>query len=114
MLEKFFTKTEAEAKVGKKIRTLVEFSGVPKGTTGQVLRADPAGRVKPAFGEVVEVYDLAIQWDLPTEPPVAMREESGGEPFIFIGSGKPLVDWFTRDEYERFLLEEGESTEGKE
>ena len=48
MLEKFFTKTDAEAKVGKKISTLVEFSGVPKGTTGRVISAGSAGRVKPA------------------------------------------------------------------
>jgi hypothetical protein len=106
MLEKFFTKTEAEAKVGKKIRTLVEFSGVPKGTTGQVLRADPAGRVKPAFEEAVEVYDLAIQWDLPTEPPSVASGELAGEPVTVIRSGKPLVDWFTKEKYERFLVEE--------
>ena len=94
MSEKRFTKPEAEAKVGKKVRTLVEFSGVPGGTTGRVIRADAAGRVKPACGEAVEVYDLAIQWDLPTAPPAVMRGESGGEPFLFIRSGKPLVDWF--------------------
>ncbi len=81
MLERFFTKTEAEAKVGKKIRTLVEFSGVLKGTTGQVLRADPAGR------EAVEIYDLAIQWSLPTEPPSVASGELAGEPVTVIRSG---------------------------
>ncbi|SRR5712692_196091 len=106
MSEKLFTKTEAEAKVGKKIRTLVEFSGVPKGTTGRVLQADPAGRVKPAFGDAVEVYDLAIQWDLPTEPPTITSGELAGELVTVIRSGKPLVDWFTRSEYERYLVEE--------
>jgi hypothetical protein len=38
-----FTKEEAEAKVGKKIRTKVEFSGVPKGSMGMVVRADHMG-----------------------------------------------------------------------
>lgn len=112
MLEKFFTKTEAEAMVGKKIRTLVEFSGVPRGTSGRVIRADAAGRVQPAFGKTVDVYDLAIQWDVPTEPPAVMRGEAGGEPFLCIRSGKPLVDWFTREEFERFLLEEEEPPAG--
>jgi hypothetical protein len=31
-------------------------------------------------------YTLAIQWDLP-------------------GRAKPLVDWFTKSEYEQFLVE---------
>ena len=48
MSEKHFTRIEAETKVGKKVRTLVKFSGVPKGTTGRVVSADSAGRVKPA------------------------------------------------------------------
>jgi hypothetical protein len=106
MLEKFFTKTEAEAKVGKKIRTLVEFSGVPKGTTGQVVRVDPMGKTKPAFGEASEVYDVVIQWNLTAEPAEVTRGESGGEPFILIQRGNPLEDWFAREEYERFLVEE--------
>jgi hypothetical protein len=114
MLEKFFTKTEAEAKVGKKIRTLVEFSGVPKGTTGRVVRVDSMGKTKSAFGKASEVYDVVIQWDLTPEPTEVTRGETGGEPFILIRRGGPREDWFTRDEYERFLLEEGEPTEGKE
>jgi hypothetical protein len=40
MKEKTFTQAEAEAKGGKKIRTNVEFSGVSKGSTGRVVRAD--------------------------------------------------------------------------
>lgn len=85
---------------------MLEFSGVLKGTTGHVLRADPAGRVKPAFADSVETYDLAIQWDLPTEPPAIMSEELAGEPVTVIRSGKPLVDWFSRSEYEELLWEE--------
>jgi hypothetical protein len=85
----YFTRAEAEAKVGKRVKTLVDFSGVPKGTTGQVIRADPAGKEKPPFGEAREVFDVAIQWDVPREYP----------------SAKPLVDWFSRDEYEQFLVE---------
>ena len=38
-----FNFDEAQAKVGRKVKTLVEWSGVPKDTTGQVIRADPAG-----------------------------------------------------------------------
>lgn len=111
MAEKFYARAEAEAKVGKKIRTLVEFAGVPKGTTGQVVRVDLMGKTKPAFGVASEVYDVVIQWDLTPEPISITRGETDGEPFILIRRGGFREDWFTRDEYERFLLEEGESIE---
>jgi len=71
-----FDQATALAKVGRKIRTRVEFSGVLTGTTGHDLRADPS----PAG------YTVGIQWDLP-------------------GRTKPLVDWFTKDEYDQYLEE---------
>lgn len=67
----------ASGKVGRRVRTLRDFSGVPAGTTGQVIQADPSDGG----------YALAIRWDLPAR------------------TGKPLVDWFSKDEYERFLQE---------
>ncbi|MCZ7625095.1 MAG: hypothetical protein M5R38_04025 [Candidatus Methylomirabilis sp.] len=72
-----FDERAAFAKVGRRIKSLVEFSGVPKGTHGEVTRADQSGKG----------YTVAIQWELPER------------------IGKPLVDWFTRDEYERYLEE---------
>ncbi|MDD5559010.1 hypothetical protein [Candidatus Methylomirabilis sp.] len=72
-----FDESAALAKVGRRIKTLVEFSGVPKDTLGEVTRADKSG----------EGYTLAIQWELPEH------------------CEKPLVDWFTRGEYERYLEE---------
>ncbi len=72
-----FDQATALGKVGRRIRTLVEFSGVPRATTGQVIQADPTG---PG-------YTLAIQWELPEH------------------RARPLVDWFSRSEYERFLVE---------
>ena len=72
-----FTRAEAEAKVGKTIKTRVDFSGVSKGTIGQVVKADKMGK---------DEWDAVIRWDLPNER-------------------VPLDDWFTKDEYERFLEE---------
>ena len=71
-----FSEGEARAKVGLRVDTLVDFSGVPKGTAGTVLRADPSG-----VG-----FTLGVEWQL------ADRSQ-------------PLVDWFTKNEYERFLRE---------
>ena len=100
-----FTKDEAERRVGRRIRTLVGFSGVPKGTTGTVIRADSAGRVKVG-DRIAEEFDLAVQWDLPAVgPQVIGAGDIGGYPFVTIRGGKPIVDWFTKDEYERYLTE---------
>ena len=87
----FFSEEEALTKVGKRIRTGVEFSGVPRGSVGRVIRADRA----------TGGFDLAIAWDLPS----AVRG-------LRADPTKPLVDWFTKDEYERFLDEELEEEAG--
>jgi hypothetical protein len=105
---KYFSQAEAAALVGKRVRSLVDFSGVPRGTTGLVVRADPAGRSKSPFGKPVEVFSVAIQWDLPERRPFAAVGIADGEPFVFVNTGKPLVDWFSKDEYDRYLVEESE------
>jgi len=81
MDQEYFTRTEAEARVGRRIRSLVVFSGVPQNTTGTVIGADPAGD---------DGWSLAIRWDIPGRSP---------------GHTRMLVDWFSRDEYERCLEE---------
>jgi hypothetical protein len=81
MREKTFTQAEVEAKVGKKIRTKVEFSGVPKGSTGIIVRADNMGRE----------WDVVIEWNL--------------APRQFGMKKKGLEDWFTKYEYEKYLEE---------
>lgn len=114
MAKKFFTQSEAATKIGKRITTLVEFARVPKGTAGRVVRIDCMGKTQPAFSESQEVYDVVIQWNLPAEPTEVTSGESGGEPFILIQRGGPLEDWFARDEYEQFLLEDEEPQETDE
>lgn len=51
--DQHFTSAEAGAKVGRRVRTLMAFSGVPKGTTGIILEPDD------------ELVTLPIQWNLP-------------------------------------------------
>lgn len=105
-MNEYFTKAEAEAKVGRTIRTLRAWSGVPEGATGTVIKADSMGKVKPASQAAYEVYDVVIQWNVPTAPPAIAEGAVDGEPVTFMRSGKPLVDWFTKAEYERYLVEE--------
>lgn len=104
---KYFTQEEAETKVGQRIKTLVAWSGVPEGTRGDVIQADRAGQSKPPFEEAVEVYNVAVQWDLPREPLQVGTGQVEGEPFLAISGGKPLVDWFSKDEYDEYLEELG-------
>jgi hypothetical protein len=54
-----------------KVESLVEFSGVPKGTIGIV---------------EIDGKRFKIIWELPNRV-------------------KPLVDWFSKDDYDRFLKE---------
>lgn len=96
MKREYFAGAEAQEKVGKRIKTLREFSGVPEGTTGRVVGVDDT----PRLG-----HSLIIEWDLPNERQVT-RFTAGGEEAVLITGGKPLVDWFSRDEYENFLREE--------
>lgn len=69
-----FTQQQAQALMGLRVRTQVEFSGVPAGTAGKVVRAD----------EGAGGYTVGIQWEL-------------------AGRDRPLVDWFDRAEFTRYL-----------
>ena len=60
-----------------KIRTKVEFAGVPAGTQG-LADLEPDGRL------------YKVTWDL-TSPERHISRE------------KPLVDWFTQQEFNRYL-----------
>lgn len=106
LIRQHFTQVDAEGKVGRRIQTRVDFSGVPRGTTGRVVSADEAGCAKPPFGKEEEVYDVAIQCELPRPEPYAdLVIPVGDESYLHIQTGKPLVDWFTKDEYERYVDE---------
>ena len=95
MNTEYFTAEDAQAKVGQRIQALRELSRVPPGTTGVVIETDQA---------FPTAHSLVIRWDVANE----RREEHlniGGAPVLFVSGGKPLVDWFSRDEYESYLRE---------
>ncbi len=95
MEREYFTREEAEGKVGKRIETLREFSGVPYGTTSTVVEIDQASPTD---------YSLVIRWELPN-PRREQHFDIGGALVLFVSGGKPFVDWFIRDEYVRYLRE---------
>ncbi len=71
-----FTRAEARAKVGTRVRTRVAFAGVPEGAIGTITGAD----------RVIDGYDVEVAW--------------GG-----VGRRTPWVDWVTKAEYEACLVE---------
>jgi len=77
MSEQYFSESEAAEKIGKSVRSLRDFSDIPTGTTGTVLRS-----YKHSNGEI----GIDIQWNLP-------------------GRRTPLIDGFSKDEYNQFLVE---------
>ena len=60
----YFNQAEAEAKLNRRIRTQVEFSGVPAGTRGHVVSADRTSGAEDDAGEIVPAYHVAVQWHL--------------------------------------------------
>ena len=93
-----FTEAEARALVGRRVRTSIAFSGVPVGTAARVIQAD-RGR---------DGYTVALEWELPADPARGYIGGIDGEPVVVLTGGKPLVDWFTKDEYTRWIVEESE------
>jgi hypothetical protein len=106
-----FTQQEAEGKIDQRVRTLVEFSGVPETTAGQVTRADDSEIEEGGPGRT---YIVGVQWELPVAPRQLGIGEIDGEPFIWSSGGKPLVDWFNKNEYEEFLIEIDDETNEQE
>ena len=76
MAQTAFTRAEAQAKVGKRVRTRVAFAGVPEGLVGTIIRAD----------RVIDGYDVEVTW--------------GGS-----GRRTPRIDWLTKAEYEARVIE---------
>ena len=94
MKTKRFRKEEAQSKVGKRVETLRELPDVPLGSWGTVVEIDDMG------GGECE-WDVVIEWDVKVFPPLIVETPD----FTFMRSGKPIRDWYTKDEYEIMLRE---------
>ncbi|HXH13818.1 MAG TPA: hypothetical protein VNP04_29115 [Alphaproteobacteria bacterium] len=76
MAQTAFSRAEAQAKVGKRVRARVAFGEVPEGAIGTVISAD----------RVIDGYDLEVAW-----------EGAGGR--------TSWTEWLTKAEYEARLIE---------
>jgi hypothetical protein len=95
---RYFSYDEAQAALGRAVRTRVAGRRLPQGTRGMVLYARRAGAG----------YELGIQWAL-TPPPLAWTTLPR---FPFLGLRRqPLVTWVRQDQYVRYLAEAEEVVE---
>jgi hypothetical protein len=86
-----FTQEEAQQKQGIIVRTDVAIFDIPKGTRGEVVH----------YAENYDGgYSLAIEWRLALDRSHDQEPEAGTDP-----TPDPLIDWFTKGEYERYLTE---------
>src|SRR5436190_18483387 len=83
-----FTRDEAAAKLGMMVQTTVPIFDVPAGTCGMVVNAAKTDAVG------YEGYSVAIAWQLAHAPAASITPPPD-----------PIIDWFTRSEYERYLIE---------
>jgi hypothetical protein len=84
MAQTSFTRAEAQAKVGRRVRPRVALAEIPQGAIGTILRVD----------RVIDGYDLEVAW-------------------VWSGRRTPWIEWFTKAEYEAHLIELREPWAGK-
>lgn len=76
MRQTTFTRAEAQAKVGRRVRTRAAFAEIPEGALGTILRV----------GYVIDGYDVEVAW-------------------IWSGRRTPWVVWVIRAEDEARVVE---------
>jgi len=75
-----FSKSEAQALLGKQVRTKLAIDGVPAGAVGRVMQVDEMER---------GAFDLIVEWSV-------------------LVHGKRQHNWFSKDDYNQQLAEEEE------
>jgi hypothetical protein len=81
--EDSFAYTEAQAKLGRTVITLTEWSGVPVLTVGEVVE------IYRRAGSGSRVWGVSVRWSLPDR------------------QGQVLQDGFSKAEYDSYLIEVG-------
>jgi hypothetical protein len=76
MAQRSFTRAQAQAKVGTRVRTRAAVAGIPRGAIGTIRCVD----------RVLDGYDVEVAW-------------------VWPGRRTPWIDWWTKAEYETHLVE---------
>jgi hypothetical protein len=81
-----FTREEAQAKLGRRVRAVVAVDGVPSGAFGCVMQLDEIEKHK---------FEVIVEW------------------YVLI-DGKRQHDWFSKEQYERCLIDDPELDQAAE
>jgi len=73
-----FSKQEAESRLGSAVRSKIAVDGIPAGVTGHVVQLDEIER---------NGFELIVEWSL-------------------LIQGKRQHNWFSKDDFERCLMDE--------
>ncbi len=98
MEEIHFTKQEALSKIGKNIKIINDYAGMPKNTLGTVLST------KNEEG----CWTVVIRWWRPTGVLTSYYDNNNSiwnDILVDKITKKPLIDWFVKSEYEQFFRE---------
>jgi hypothetical protein len=85
-----FTRAEAAEKQGLMVQTHVAIFDIPKGTCGTVVHAAMTD----------DGYSVAVAWHVTPDRPHDSHVDTDLAP-----SSDTILDWFTKNEYERYLTE---------
>src|SRR4029434_2105174 len=85
-----FTREEAAEKQGVMVQTHVAIFDIPKGTCGTVVHSATTD----------DGYSVAIAWQFTPDRPHGHDCGADLDP-----PADPIIDWFTKNEYERYLTE---------
>lgn len=132
MGSQYFTQEEAQARVGRRVRTRIKLAGVPEATTGTVCSADLVEQIELPSGETMGLFSVSVWWDMPRRQPIITVADGDEEcleslleyrlvvsvdilaenetrihdvPLTSVDIAEPMIDWFTKDEYKRCLVE---------
>jgi len=86
----YFTRAEAAKKQGVMVQTHVAIFDIPTGTCGTVVQAAMTD----------DGYSVAVAWHVTPDRPHDSHVDTDRAP-----SSDTIIDWFTKNEYERYLTE---------
>ena len=91
MVETFFTKSEADQKLGRRVRAMSNLSSVPNGTEGTGVKVRRTG---------ADDWTVRVEWQIPKKYSFIDVGE-----FSFLKRKKNVRSDFTKSEYEKLVQE---------
>lgn len=89
----YFTKEEADTHIGLRIKSLMDFPSVPKGSEGIIIKALPLSKSE---------WVVKVRWDLPRKSSM-IYAMIGDISLHFSRKSKAITDEFSKSEFESLV-----------